>query len=244
MRRSCCSAMVLAVLAGTLHAEGEIRLEGPSDQVSYSLGHQIGRDFKRQGVVLDAEAIARGIADGLAGAAPELSAEAMQRILGGLKREITADMESEALARIKARQAEAERLKEEGRAFLEANARKEGVVALPSGLQYRVLRAGEGPVPRPTDRVQVHYRARLLDGRELDSSHRKGGPASFRADGVIAGWSEALQRMPQGSLWELYIPWDLAYGLREPLAYQTVILEVELLAVGEGESAAPGPVKP
>ena len=119
--------------------------------------------------------------------------------------------------------------------FLEENAKKEGITVLPSGLQYKVLTAGVGAKPKATDRVKVHYTGSLIDGTVFDSSVRRGQPAEFPVNGVIKGWVEALQMMPVGSKWKLYIPHDLAYGARgagESIApYSTLIFEVELLGI-------------
>ena len=125
--------------------------------------------------------------------------------------------------------------REKGEAFLDENAKKEGVKVIPSGLQYRVLKEGTGKKPAKAESVVVHYKGTLVDGREFDSSHKRGQPAEFRVDGVIKGWTEALQLMPEGSKWMLYIPWRLAYGekgrggLIGP--HETLIFEVELLGI-------------
>jgi FKBP-type peptidyl-prolyl cis-trans isomerase FklB len=114
---------------------------------------------------------------------------------------------------------------------LAENATKEGVKTTPSGLQYKVIREGTGKTPGPHDSVTVHYRGTRLDGREFDSSYRKNEPATFRVDGVIRGWTEALQLMKEGAKWQLFIPADLAYGERGPLADKTLIFDVELISV-------------
>ena len=125
--------------------------------------------------------------------------------------------------------------REKGEAFLAENAKKEGVKSIPSGLQYRILKEGTGKKPAKTDTVIVHYKGTLIDGREFDSSHKRGQPAEFPVDRVIKGWTEALQLMPEGSKWMLYIPWNLAYGeqgrggLIGP--HETLVFEVELLSI-------------
>jgi FKBP-type peptidyl-prolyl cis-trans isomerase len=121
-----------------------------------------------------------------------------------------------------------------GTAFLEANKTKEGVVALPSGLQYKVIKEGTGNTPVATDKVKTHYRGRLIDGKEFDSSYKRGKPAEFPVTGVIKGWVEALQLMKEGAKWELYIPANLAYGTRDTPtipANSTLIFEIELLEI-------------
>jgi len=133
------------------------------------------------------------------------------------------------------RMVKAQKNKQEGQAFLDENGKKEGVVVLPSGLQYRIIEAGDGTSPGPTDAVTVHYRGTLLDGTEFDSSYGRGQPATFQTNGVIMGWYEALQLMREGSRWELFVPPDLAYGASGagPIIgpNSTLIFEVELLAV-------------
>ena len=125
--------------------------------------------------------------------------------------------------------------REKGEAFLAENAKKEGVKTIPSGLQYRVLKEGTGKKPSKTDNVVVHYKGTLIDGREFDSSYKRGQPAEFPVGGVIKGWTEALQLMPEGSKWMLYIPWNLAYGAegRGGLIgpHETLVFEVELLSI-------------
>ncbi|MDR0418101.1 MAG: FKBP-type peptidyl-prolyl cis-trans isomerase [Puniceicoccales bacterium] len=121
-----------------------------------------------------------------------------------------------------------------GNAFMAENAKREGVVALPSGLQYEVLKAGKGTIPTETDRVKVHYHGTLINGTVFDSSVNRGEPASFGVTQVIAGWTEALKLMPVGSKWKLYIPYDLAYGAQDRgtiKPFSNLIFEVELLEI-------------
>ena len=143
--------------------------------------------------------------------------------------------------------------REAGKAFLEANKKKEGVITLPSGLQYKVLTQGDGPVPTATQKVKVNYEGHLIDGTEFDSSYKRGQPSTFQANQVIKGWTEALCKMPVGSKWELYIPQELAYGDRDTgkiKPYSTLIFTVELLGIEDdvisvkGETSTPsGPAK-
>ncbi|HMC32030.1 MAG TPA: FKBP-type peptidyl-prolyl cis-trans isomerase, partial [Candidatus Angelobacter sp.] len=137
--------------------------------------------------------------------------------------------------------------KKEGDAFLAANKTKPGVVTLPSGLQYKIVKAGTGPKPAATDTVVCNYRGTLIDGKEFDSSYKRGEPATFPVSGVIKGWTEALQLMPVGSKWELYIPPDLAYGARGAGAdigpNATLLFEVELLSI-QGKEAPQGQPQP
>lgn len=202
------------------------------NRVNYSLGYQIGGDLKRQGRNLDTEALLMGLDNALTGIEPKLSSEDMNRILLALKKDIvTAQREDRKQERRKIKEA----YRGEGREFLARNAEAEGVVTLPSGLQYKIDRVGTGKTPGPHDTVKVHYRGTLLDGSEFDSSYRKNQAAEFRVDGVIAGWTEALQLMKEGARWRIFVPADLAYGERGPLADQTVIFDVELLSVAKDE---------
>lgn len=135
-------------------------------------------------------------------------------------------------------QAREENAKAAGKNFLDENAQKEGVTVLPSGLQYKVLQQGDGPVAEATDRVKVHYEGRLIDGTVFDSSYKRGEPATFAPSQVIKGWTEALTMMPVGSKWQLYIPQELGYGSRQsgPIpAYSTLIFDVEVLGIEQND---------
>jgi FKBP-type peptidyl-prolyl cis-trans isomerase FklB len=203
-------------------------IEGPVERASYSLGYQIGGDLEREGAEIDADALLQGLEDALAGTSPSMPAEEMDAILRRLKKRI------EGTARERRREA-AREYREEGREFLAANAINEGVVTLPSGLQYTVLREGTGSSPGPSDKVKVHYRSTLIDGTEFhDSYRREGEPETLHVSGVIRGLTEALQLMREGGRWQLFIPPDLAYGRRGPLADHTVIYEIELISIESG----------
>lgn len=205
-----------------------VALKNEDDEISYSVGYQMGTDFKKQKLEIQPEAFLQGIQDALSDSDPLLTSDEMGRILVELKERVVAVQREERMARAK------ENL-QKGQAFLEKNARKKDVVTLPSGLQYRILEDGGGASPGPMSTVTVHYRGTLVDGTEFDSSYRRGQPATFKANRVIKGWSEALQLMREGSKWELFIPPDLAYGMRgagtaiEPNS--TLIFEVTLLSV-------------
>jgi len=228
------SAMAgLMLLASAPLADETTKLEQEADRISYSLGHQIGTDFQRQGIGLDPTAITRGIKDALAGDAPLLDKKEMDTRLSKLKGQITADMRSDQARRSKERKEANERKRREGQAFLEENAKKPGVITLSSGLQYKVIREGKGDKPpTPRDEVTIHYRGRRIDGREYDSSYSKGKPRTLRIADMILGIREAIMLMQPGAKWELYIPPDLAYERRTPLGHETVIVEIELLSVG------------
>jgi FKBP-type peptidyl-prolyl cis-trans isomerase FklB len=197
-------------------------------KASYAIGLQIARNMKAQGVPLNVEAFAKGFQAGYAGARPLLDDQELQQTLQAFQQEMM-KKQQQAMA------AESAANREKGKAFLEANKTKAGVVELPSGLQYKVIKAGTGKKPTAESIVRVHYRGTLLDGTEFDSSFKRGQPAEFPVNGVIQGWSEALQLMQEGAKWELYIPASLAYGdqgaggVIKPGA--TLVFEVELLEV-------------
>lgn len=214
------SALPLAWSGETLDFENQ------TTRINYSLGYQIGGDFKNQNVEMDAEAVVQGIRDALAGNEPQMSNKEMRSTLMELKRKVVADQQTEK------RQREIERVAA-GKTFLAENAKKEGVVTTSSGLQYRVLKEGTGASPKPTDTVSVNYRGKMIDGNVFDSSFKRGKPATFQTDRVIPGWAEGLQLMKEGGKMELVIPPELAYKRRGPLAHETLIFEVELLKVGE-----------
>ena len=225
-------AVFLVLLLGIAQAQEEpLDLNDETVRINYSLGYQIGGDFKRQGVDMDPEAVIQGIADALSDAQPKLSQPEMHEILVALKRRVDTEQ--------RARQsAESEAIRQAGLAFLEENKAKEGVRVTASGLQYRVIQEGIGRSPEPLDTVTVHYRGTTVNGNEFDSSYRRGEPAQFNISGVIPGWTEGLQLMKEGGKYELCVPSDLAYGKRGPLAFQTLIFEVELLEVDPADGGA------
>jgi len=199
--------------------------DSSATRLSYSLGHQMGKDLKRQGIELRPEALERGLRDGLSGRAPEVDPEQMKTVLGALKKRLALDERAQ-------KQQSREGYRGEGREFLIENAKKPGVVVLSSGLQYQVLTEGTGRTPGSNDSVTVHYRGTTLDGAVFYDSHSgQGEPASFHVGAVVPGMSEALQRMHEGSKWRLFVPADLAYGERGPLADRALIFEVELISV-------------
>lgn len=203
-------------------------LNTQKDKFSYALGMNIGNNLHKQDVPVDPDLVMRGLKDALAGGKTALTEEEMRAALTEMQTEIRKQMQEKA-------KAEGEANKKEGDAFLAANKGKEGVVVLPSGLQYKILKAGTGPKPAATDSVVCNYTGTLISGKEFDSSAKHGGPATFPVNGVIKGWTEALQLMPTGSKWQLFIPGDLAYGERGAGAdigpNATLIFEVELVSI-------------
>jgi FKBP-type peptidyl-prolyl cis-trans isomerase FklB len=201
--------------------EKSAQLKDQKDKVSYSIGVQIGFNLSRQKVDINSDALAAGIKDALAGK-PQLTPDQIKEIMATFEK----DMEQ--------KQKEAgEKNKTEGAKFLEENKKKEGVKTTASGLEYKVLKEGTGAQPKASDTATVNYRGTLINGTEFDSSYKRGQPATFPVNGVIKGWSEALQLMKVGSKYQLFIPSSLAYGERavspEIGANSTLIFEVELL---------------
>jgi len=220
-------ALIVSLLFGVSFAGDKLDFKDETIRINYSLGYQIGGDFKRQGVELNADAVVKGIEDALSGAQPQMTQPKMNQALIELKRKIEADQQ----AKKRAMGAESEAIRQAGIAFLKENKTKQGVKTTDSGLQYRVIMEGTGKSPGPQDIVKVHYRGMTVDGREFDSSYSRGKPAEFNVSGVIKGWTEGLQLMKEGGKYELYIPMELGYGKRGPLAFQALIFEVELISV-------------
>ena len=197
------------------------------DKQSYAIGLNVGKNLHRDGIDVDPKIVLRGLQDELAGGKILLTDDQIKSVLTDLQTQVRQKQEEKT-------QALAESNKKDGAAFLTANSTKAGVVTLPSGLEYKVLVAGTGPKPSATDTVVCNYRGTLLDNTEFDDSYKRGQPVTFPVSGVIKGWTEALQLMPVGSKWQLFIPSDLAYGERgkPPIGPNaTLIFEVELLSI-------------
>ena len=227
------TSILFCLFTANVAAADKTTLSDESDRINYSIGHQIGADFKRQKVKLDEQALSLGLQHGQADEKPLLDSAEMQRMLVDLKRNITNKMKTESTARIEKRRQIEQQKRDEGAAFMQKNKTKQGVKTMPSSLQYKVLKKGEGRKPGIDDYVTFNYRAKTLDGKEYDSSFKKGGPVTYRANGVLPGFTEAIQMMQPGAKWEIYLPPEQAYGRQGPLAHQTVILEVELLSIGK-----------
>ena len=198
------------------------------ERASYAIGLNIGKSLARDGLTVDPQVIARGIQDALTGAKPLMTEEQLRAAF--------AELQAEARAKMEAKQkVEGENNLKQGAAFLAANAKKPGVKTLPSGLQYKVIKAGDGATPTATSTVKTHYHGTLLDGTVFDSSYQRNQPAEFPVNGVIKGWTEALQLMKVGDVWELYIPSNLAYGARGSRGAigpnATLVFKIELLEV-------------
>lgn len=221
--------MFLAVGCTAGEKKVEIKeLKDQKEKVSYSIGLNIGNDFKTQGVDVDTNILLKGMTDALSGAQPMLTEEQIQETLTQLQKDMVAKQETMA-------KEAAEKNKAAGAAFLAENGKKEGVTTLPSGLQYKVIEEGAGATPTLESTVTVHYKGTLVDGKEFDSSYSRNEPATFPVGGVIPGWTEAMQLMKEGAKWQIVIPSELAYGERGagPVIgpNSTLVFEVELIKV-------------
>jgi len=205
-------------------------LKTPKDKFSYALGMNLGASLHKQSVDVDPSIVAQGLRAALAGGKTLLTQEEAQAALMEVQNELRKKQQEKM-------QVAGEANRKEGEAFLASNKAKEGVVTLPSGLEYKILKEGNGPKPTASDSVVCNYRGTLINGTEFDSSYKSGQPATFPVNGVIKGWTEALQLMPVGSKWQLFVPSSLAYAERGaggdigPNA--TLIFEVELLSIQE-----------
>lgn len=208
-------------------ATAPLVLTTPKQKASYAIGTSIGRKLHDDELDVDPAILLRGLKDAQAGKKPQLTDDEMRTALTEFQKSAQAAM--------------ALKNKKAGDAYLAANKAKPGVTTLPSGLQYKVLQAGTGPKPTATDSVVCNYKGTFVDGKEFDSSYKRGEPATFPVTGVIKGWTEALQLMPVGSKWQLVIPPDLGYGehVRPGMPpNSTLVFEVELVKIAEKEKPA------
>ena len=221
--------------AATPATSKPLTLTTDKQKLSYAIGMNIGEGMKRDADDIDPAIVMQGLKDALAGGKLLMTDVEAKGVMNNFRAEM-----------IKKKQAEEQRLsetnKQAGEKFLADNKAKEGVVTLPSGLQYKIVKQGTGPKPTATDTVVTNYRGTLIDGTEFDSSYKRGEPATFPVGQVIKGWTEALQLMPVGSKWELYVPADLAYGQRSPGPEigpnSTLIFDVELLSIENKDDKA------
>jgi FKBP-type peptidyl-prolyl cis-trans isomerase FklB len=205
-----------------------LTLKTQKEKFSYALGMKMGANLKKQEVPVDPAILARGLKDALAGGKTLITDDEAQAALNDVQNDLRKKQQEKMAVAGTAN-------KKEGETFLAANKGREGVVSLPSGLEYKILKEGAGPKPAASDSVVCNYRGTLINGTEFDSSYKHGQPATFPVSGVIKGWTEALQLMPVGSKWQLFIPPDLAYGERgaggDIGPDSTLIFEVELLSI-------------
>ncbi len=220
------AALALLLCASFASAEGA-DLKEPKQKLSYAIGTEIGANLKKQGVDVDPKAFAAGLADALAGKLQMTDAE-IKEAMNSARTQLIAKQQAK-------QQADAATNATAGEAFLAANAKKEGVKTTASGLEYKVLKTGTGKTPGPKDTVKVHYQGTLPDGTVFDSSIARGEPVTFQVDGVIPGWTEALQLMKVGDKYQLVIPPKLAYGASgagdKIGPNQVLIFEVELIDI-------------
>ncbi|MGA3285803.1 MAG: FKBP-type peptidyl-prolyl cis-trans isomerase [Bacteroidota bacterium] len=224
MKKLIVVALVLSIFSSMVIGQKKGTPKTKKEKISYSIGVNIGRNIKTQGMDLDQGLLTQGIKDGLNSSKTAMSDKDMEAAMTSFQQEMMGKM-----------QAKAEKNKKEGEAFLAANKKKEGVITLSSGLQYKILKSGNGPRPTKDQTVKCHYSGTLIDGTEFDSSYKRGEPTEFPVGQVIKGWTEALQLMPVGSKWQLFIPSDLAYGpngagqMIGPNA--TLIFDIELISI-------------
>jgi FKBP-type peptidyl-prolyl cis-trans isomerase FklB len=199
-------------------------------KASYGIGLNIGRSLKADNLDVDAKLIAAGIADALSGAEPKLNPQEFQQVMQAFQAEMEKRMETE-------RATAGTTNKQKGAEFLAANAKAPGIKTLPSGIQYKEIKAGDGPMPKETDTVRVHYEGTLIDGTVFDSSYERGQPATFPLNRVIKGWTLAVQQMNVGDTWMIYVPSELAYGETgaggDIGPHETLIFKIELLGIDQ-----------
>lgn len=217
--------VVLGLLASApLFAAEAPELTKEQQKFSYALGFQIGQSLKQNAADIDVKALTQSIEDVLTGKPPRISMQEMQKSYESGQKKIRDKMSAAGDKNSKA-----------GEDFLAANKKKPGVTTLPSGLQYKVMKAGTGKKPQATSTVTVHYRGTLINGKEFDSSYKRNEPTTFQLDRVIKGWQEALPLMPEGAKWQIFVPSELAYGARGAGSdigpNETLIFEIELLKV-------------
>src|SRR5580700_223596 len=205
-----------------------LTLKTQKDKASYAIGLNIGKSMHKDSVDVDTAILLRGLKDGLAGTKPLLTDDEARATMVALQADLRKKQEEKMLL-------QGEANKKEGETFLADNKTKDGVVTLPSGLQYKILKEGTGPKPTAADTVVCNYKGTLIDNTEFDSSYKRGQPATFPVGQVIKGWTEVLQLMPVGSKWQVFVPSDLAYGPRAPGGTigpnATLIFEIELLSI-------------
>ena len=230
------AAAIVLLLSFAAAAQDAPELKTDKDKLSYALGMNIGQNLRKQGLELDPAIFARAFAESFNGGKTAMTDQEMQTLLTAAGQEIRKKQAAQQAEKGAAAQ-------KDGEAFLAANKTKDGVVTLPSGLQYKILKAGTGEKPALDDTVVCNYKGTLINGTEFDASEKHGGPATFPVKGVIAGWTEALQLMPVGSTWQLFVPSNLAYGAQGPGSIgpnATLIFEVELVSIQKAAAPATG----
>lgn len=214
----------LPILCGANVMAETAALDTEKQQLSYIFGIQVGQQMLMEGVELEMDAFSAGVADMLAGRQPQMDQATAQDVIGKYQQKKSQEL----AALMNKKQAES-------KAYMEENAKNEGVITTDSGLQYQIIKAGDGATPTLSDRVIAHYEGSLIDGTVFDSSIERGEPATFPVNGVIQGWQEVLQMMKEGSKWRVVIPGNLAYGPQgagEMIGpNETLIFDIELIAI-------------
>jgi len=222
------AAVMGLAMSTAMAATDAASLATDKDKLSYSIGADLGKNFKTQGIDINPEALAKGMQDGMTGTQLILTEQQMKDVLNKFQKDLMAKRSVEFNKK-------SDENKSKGEAFLTENKGKTGVVVLPSGLQYKILEAGTGTKPGKSDTVTVEYTGHLIDGTVFDSTEKTGKPATFQVSQVIPGWTEALQLMPAGSTWEIYVPSGLAYGPRSvggPIGpNETLVFKIHLISV-------------
>jgi FKBP-type peptidyl-prolyl cis-trans isomerase FklB len=235
-------SLTIAIIAlgfvTAVSAEEKSALKDPKDKVSYSIGLDIGSTLKKQNIDVNMDTLFAGLKDAITGAKPQLTEEQMKETMTNFSKELR-DKQMAAMQEATQKNAAA------GQKFLAENKTKPGVKTTASGLQYKVLKEGTGPSPKETDTVVTNYRGTLINGTEFDSSYKRNEPVTFPVNGVIKGWTEALQLMKKGSKYQLFVPAELAYGPRgagqDIGPNETLIFEVELVDIKPASAAPPPP---
>jgi FKBP-type peptidyl-prolyl cis-trans isomerase FklB len=232
---------IILCSTGMVIAQETIPLKEQKEKVSYSIGVSIGKSVKRDLLDVNPDLVAQGIKDVLAGGKMLLTDEEMVAVFTALQQDLVAKQ-------AEAKKVLAEKNLKEGEQFLAENAKKEGVVTQPSGLQYKVITDGTGKKAKPTDTVTVHYRGTMIDGTEFDSSYKRNEPATLPVEGIVPGWAEGLSLMKVGSKWQLFIPSKLAYGEEgagDAIGPNvTLIFDVELLDAKNVAATSPAVKQP
>lgn len=199
-------------------------LKTEKDKISYIFGQQVASDILNQGIEINTDIFVQSLQGFFNGEEPKLTVPEMEEVLRSVQQKLQAQQSASGDENI-----------QKGKDFLAANKEQEGVITTDSGLQYKVKESGSGKTPSASDTVVTHYEGRTIDGKVFDSSYKRGQPASFPVNRVIAGWTEALQLMSEGDKWELFIPSDLAYGAQGAGAdigpHETLIFDIELISV-------------
>lgn len=222
------TAAVLGLAMSTAMAADGASLDNDKDKLSYSIGADLGKNFKNQGIDVNPQMLAKGMQDAIGGAQLVLTEQQMKDVLNKFQKDLMTKRTAEFNKK-------SDENKTKGEAFLNENKSKPGVVVLPSGLQYKIIETGNGAKAGKTDTVTVEYTGHLINGTVFDSTEKSGKPASFQVSQVIPGWTEALQLMPAGSTWEIYVPSALAYGSRSvggPIGpNETLVFKIHLISV-------------